>query len=81
MNFTALWRLLRILHIFVRYRLDQLLLDLPLPWYGRLLLKIGPWRLRPARATLHVALACAGPSKISVRSSSSSVRFSPRAAT
>jgi len=48
MNFIALWRLLRILHIFVRYRLDQLLLDLPLPWYGRLLLKIGPWRLCPA---------------------------------
>ena len=45
MNLTALFRLLRILQIICRYRLDQLVLDVPLPWYGRLLLKVGPWRL------------------------------------
>ncbi|AQZ93901.1 ubiquinone biosynthesis regulatory protein kinase UbiB [Halopseudomonas phragmitis] len=48
MNLTALLRLLRILQIFIRYRLDQLLSPLPLPWLARLLLAIGPWRLRPA---------------------------------
>lgn len=48
MNLTAFVRLFRILHIFTRYRLDQLLLQLPLPWFARLLLKIGPWRLHRA---------------------------------
>ncbi|WP_150304493.1 ubiquinone biosynthesis regulatory protein kinase UbiB [Pseudomonas saliphila] len=48
MNLTAFVRLFRILHIFTRYRLDQLLLQLPLPWFVRLLLKIGPWRLHRA---------------------------------
>ncbi|HCB43676.1 MAG TPA: ubiquinone biosynthesis regulatory protein kinase UbiB, partial [Pseudomonas sp.] len=48
MRLTAFVRLLRILHIFTRYRLDQILLDLPLPLLGRLLLQLGPWRLRPA---------------------------------
>ena len=38
MRLTAFVRLLRILHIFTRYRLDQILLDLPLPLLGRLLL-------------------------------------------
>ncbi|MEB3734085.1 hypothetical protein ULF88_08225 [Halopseudomonas pachastrellae] len=51
MRLTAFVRLLRILHIFTRYRLDQILLDLPLPLLGRLLLQLGPWRLRPAPKT------------------------------
>ena len=62
MNLTALLRLLRILHIFTRYRLDQLLDAFPLPWAGRFLLKIGPWRLRPAPRDLsrgaRLRLAC-----------------------
>ena len=52
MNLTALLRLFRILHIFTRYRLDQLLTDLPLPWLARLLLALGPWRLHPAPKSL-----------------------------
>ena len=48
MRLTAFTRLLRILHIFARYRLDQILLELPLPLLARLGLKLGPWRLRPA---------------------------------
>ncbi|WP_341708542.1 ubiquinone biosynthesis regulatory protein kinase UbiB [Halopseudomonas sp.] len=48
MRLTAFSRLLRILHIFARYRLDQILLALPLPWLARLALQLGPWRLRPA---------------------------------
>ncbi|MFZ2288287.1 MAG: ubiquinone biosynthesis regulatory protein kinase UbiB [Halopseudomonas yangmingensis] len=52
MNLTALLRLLRIAHVFARYRLDQLLLALPLPWHARLLLLLGPWRLRRAPRNL-----------------------------
>lgn len=48
MNLTAFVRLFRILQIFTRYRLDQLILQLPLPWFARFLLRIGPWRLRRA---------------------------------
>ncbi|KAA0693835.1 ubiquinone biosynthesis regulatory protein kinase UbiB [Halopseudomonas laoshanensis] len=62
MNLTALLRLMRILHIFTRYRLDQLLGAFPLPWAGRFLLKVGPWRLRPAPKNLsrgaRLRLAC-----------------------
>ena len=47
MNLTAFLRLFRILLVFTRYRLDQLIQPLPLPWYGRLML-LGPWRLYPA---------------------------------
>ena len=47
MNLTAFLRLFRILLVFTRYRLDQILAPLPLPWYMRLLL-IGPWKLYPA---------------------------------
>ncbi|SDU28054.1 ubiquinone biosynthesis regulatory protein kinase UbiB [Halopseudomonas salegens] len=53
MNLTAIFRLFRILHIFARYRLDQLLTTLPLPWIVRLLLALGPWRLRPAPRDLN----------------------------
>jgi ubiquinone biosynthesis protein len=48
MNFIALLRLFRIFQVFTRYRLDQLLLQLPLPALVRFVLRIGPWRLRPA---------------------------------
>ena len=67
MRLTAFSRLLRILHIFARYRLDQILLALPLPWLARLALQLGPWRLRPAPrdlsrgARLRKAHECARP--------------------
>ncbi|HDZ56816.1 MAG TPA: ubiquinone biosynthesis regulatory protein kinase UbiB [Pseudomonas xinjiangensis] len=48
MNLTALLRLFRILRVFTRYRLDELVLQLPSPWLARLILRVGPWRLRPA---------------------------------
>ncbi|SDT11436.1 2-octaprenylphenol hydroxylase [Halopseudomonas litoralis] len=66
MNLTAFLRLFRILLVFTRYRLDQLVQTLPLPWYGRLLL-IGPWKLYPAPrdltrgARLRLALESLGP--------------------
>lgn len=62
MNPTALLRLLRIARIFTRYRLDQLLWAFPLPWFARLLLRLGPWRLKPAPRDLsrgaRLRLAC-----------------------
>ena len=62
MNSIALLRLFRILRIFTRYRLDQLLLAFPLPWFARLLLRLGPWRLRSAPRDLsrgaRLRLAC-----------------------
>lgn len=66
MNLTAFLRLFRILLVFTRYRLDQIIAPLPLPWYGRLLL-IGPWKLYPAPkdlsrgARLRLALESLGP--------------------
>ncbi len=48
MNFIALLRLFKILQVFTRYRLDQLLLQVPLPLLARALLRIGPWRIWPA---------------------------------
>ena len=66
MNLTAFLRLFRILLVFTRYRLDQLIQPLPLPWYGRLLL-LGPWKLYPAPrdltrgARLRLALESLGP--------------------
>src|SRR5690554_1300876 len=66
MNLTAFLRLFRILLVFTRYRLDQVLAPLPLPWYGKLLL-IGPWKLYPAPkelsrgARLRLAFESLGP--------------------
>ena len=60
MNSIALLRLFRILRIFTRYRLDQLLLAFPLPWFARLLLRLGPWRLRPAPRNLSRGLRGSG---------------------
>lgn len=62
MNLIAFLRLFKILQIFTRYRLDQLLLELPLPFLIRLMLRLGPWRLRPAPKNLsrgaRLRLAC-----------------------
>lgn len=66
MNLTAMLRLFRIMLVFTRYRLDQIVQPLPLPWYGRLLLW-GPWKLYPAPrhlsrgARLRLALESLGP--------------------
>ena len=44
MKLLALRRLIRIQRVAVRYQLDELLLDLPLPWWLRTLLRAMPWR-------------------------------------
>lgn len=49
MKLLALRRLFRIQRVIVRYRLDDLLLALPLPWGLRLLLRLLPWRWLPRR--------------------------------
>lgn len=46
-SFTAIWRLWRILWVIIRYRLDDLLWALPLPWWGRLMAGSLPWRWWP----------------------------------
>ncbi|GGJ99398.1 ubiquinone biosynthesis regulatory protein kinase UbiB [Pseudomonas matsuisoli] len=47
MNLLAVRRLFRIWWILVRYRLDDLLWAMPLPWYGRLFSYLLPWRWLP----------------------------------
>lgn len=47
MKLLALRRLFRIQRVAVHYRLDDLLLDLPLPWWLRSLLRALPWRWLP----------------------------------
>ena len=47
MKLLALRRLIRIQRVAVRYQLDELLLDLPLPWWLRSLLRALPWRWLP----------------------------------
>ncbi len=50
---AAALRLFRILLVVIRYRLDDLILDLPLPWWLRLTRFLLPWRWIPRRkATL-----------------------------
>jgi ubiquinone biosynthesis protein len=45
--FAALLRLLRILFMVIRYRLDDLVFDLPLPWWLRAPGYLLPWRWLP----------------------------------
>ncbi|MCY1342015.1 putative protein kinase UbiB [compost metagenome] len=69
MKLLALRRLLRIQRVAIRYRLDDLVLDLPvLPWWLRLLGGLLPWRWLPRRkleltrgARLRLALEDLGP--------------------
>ncbi|MCQ4346362.1 ubiquinone biosynthesis regulatory protein kinase UbiB [Pseudomonas stutzeri] len=49
MKLLALRRLLRIQCIAIRYRLDDLLLELPLPWWLHALLRAMPWRWLPRK--------------------------------
>ncbi len=49
MKLLATRRLLRILRVVIRYRLDDLLLALPLPWPLRLLGALLPWRWLPRK--------------------------------
>ncbi|MFZ6046035.1 ubiquinone biosynthesis regulatory protein kinase UbiB [Pseudomonas sp. CR3202] len=49
MKLLAARRLLRIQQVVIRYRLDDLLLELPLPWWLRALSYALPWRWLPRR--------------------------------
>ena len=68
MKLLAIRRLWRILRVIIRYRLDDLLFALPLPWHLRMLQVLMPWRWLPrgkstlARgAALRLALEDLGP--------------------
>ncbi|SDJ32940.1 ubiquinone biosynthesis regulatory protein kinase UbiB [Pseudomonas indica] len=68
MKLLAARRLLRIQSVVIRYRLDDLLLELPLPWWLRTLSYALPWRWLPRRKThltrgecLRLALEDLGP--------------------
>lgn len=49
MKLLALRRLLRIIRVAIRYRLDDFLFALPLPWYLKLFGKLLPWRWFPRK--------------------------------
>ncbi|MBV2207468.1 MAG: ubiquinone biosynthesis regulatory protein kinase UbiB [Pseudomonas sp.] len=66
--FAATARLFRILLVVIRYRLDDILLDLPMPWWLRTTSYLLPWRWVPRRqstlsrgARLRLALEGLGP--------------------
>ena len=68
MKLLAVRRLLRIQRVVIRYRLDDLLFDLPLPWWLRSLRLLMPWRWLPRKpsalnrgARLRLALQDLGP--------------------
>ena len=68
MKLLAIRRLWRILRVTIRYRLDDLLFALPLPWHLRILQILMPWRWLPRRANtmprgeaLRLALEDLGP--------------------
>ncbi|BBP56893.1 hypothetical protein PHLH4_04830 [Pseudomonas sp. St316] len=48
MKLLAVRRLLRIQRVVIRYRLDDLLFALPLPWFLLALRFVLPWRWFPA---------------------------------
>ncbi len=66
--FAAARRLFRILLVVIRYRLDDIILDLPMPWWLRTTSFLLPWRWLPRRhsalsrgARLRLALEGLGP--------------------
>src|SRR5690554_4593849 len=68
MKLLAIRRLWRILRVTIRYRLDDLLFALPLPWHLRMLQWLMPWRWLPRKnstlargAALRLALEDLGP--------------------
>ncbi|MGH8484158.1 MAG: AarF/UbiB family protein, partial [Pseudomonas sp.] len=68
MKLLAVRRLLRIQRVVIRYRLDDLLFDLPLPWWLMALRHVMPWRWLPRKpldlsrgARLRLALQDLGP--------------------
>lgn len=68
MKLLAVRRLLRIQRVVIRYRLDDLLFDLPLPWFLLALRFALPWRWLPRKplelnrgARLRLALQDLGP--------------------
>ncbi len=68
MKLLAVRRLLRIQRVVIRYRLDDLLFDLPLPWWLLSLRLLLPWRWLPRKrsalsrgARVRLALQDLGP--------------------
>ena len=68
MKLLAVRRLLRIQRVVIRYRLDDLIFSLPLPWFLRITRFMMPWRWLPRRrleltrgARLRLALQDLGP--------------------
>ncbi|PLU89183.1 MULTISPECIES: ubiquinone biosynthesis regulatory protein kinase UbiB [Pseudomonas] len=68
MKLLAVRRLFRIQRVVIRYRLDDLLIDLPLPWWLMSLRLLMPWRWLPRKpselnrgARLRLALQDLGP--------------------
>lgn len=59
-------RILKIIQVFARYRLDTIFLGLSLPWYVRILFWLLPWRLfipasKPEAVRIRLALEALGP--------------------
>ncbi|WP_299182471.1 ubiquinone biosynthesis regulatory protein kinase UbiB [uncultured Neptuniibacter sp.] len=59
-------RILKIVQVFARYRLDTLFLSLSLPWYIRILIWLLPWRFiipanKPEAVRVRLALEALGP--------------------
>ena len=59
-------RILKIIQVFARYRLDTLFLSLSLPWYIKLCFLLLPWRLfisasKPEAVRIRLALEALGP--------------------
>ncbi len=59
-------RILKIIQVFARYRLDTLFLGLSLPWYVRILFWLLPWRFvvpasKPEAVRVRLALEALGP--------------------
>ena len=58
MKLLAVRRLLRIQRVVIRYRLDDLLFDLPLPWFLLAVRFLLPWRWAPACASCPSSMRC-----------------------
>ena len=54
MKLLAVRRLLRIQRVVIRYRLDDLLFALPLPWFLLALRYALPWRWFPRLSLIHI---------------------------
>ena len=79
--FAALRRLLRILFVVIRYRLDDLLYALPLPWWLDATRYLLPWRWlprrRPGRSTWGRPAPSSSPSRACYRWTATATAATP----